>query len=168
MDAITFYHVEPLFAVGMPLLITAVMEDNNRKWTGEMYLLLQDKDCTVIHIAVRVDGNAWPKGDVTLNEEFLREELEQQARWRFALYRQDQGHDAKYGILTQPLAISKTNFNAVVAFWMRSRCGDRLNLIRDRTTSDSLRSRLALLKHVPKFDYQEVLSSPSSSLDPLA
>jgi hypothetical protein len=167
MDAVTFYHVEPIFAVGMPLLITAVMEDQVHKWVGEMYLLLQDKDCTVIDIAVRVDGNAWPQGDSTLNEEFLRQELEQQARWRFALYRQDQGHDAKYGMLARPLLISTTNFNAVVAFWMQSRCGDKLNLIRDKTSSDALRSRLELLKHVPRFDYQQVISSPSCPPNPL-
>jgi hypothetical protein len=168
MDAITFYHVEPLFEVGMPLLITAVMEDAEHQWLGEMYLLLQDKDCTVINIAVRAGGNAWPQGEITLNKEFLQQELEQQARWRFALYRQDQGHDSKYGILTRPITISETTFNAVVAFWMQSRCGEKLNVIRAQTKSASLRSRLELLKHVPRFDYQEMIASPTSPPNPSA
>jgi hypothetical protein len=157
MDVVTFHHVEPLFAVGMPLLITAVMEDEDHKWLGEMYLLLQDKDCTVIDIAVRVDGNAWPQSDATLNEEFLQQELEQQARWRFALYRQDQGLDEKYGILTRPIMISKTTPNALVAFWMQSHCGEKLRLIGQRTSSGALRNRLELLKHIPRFDYQSVI-----------
>jgi hypothetical protein len=161
MDAVTFYHVEPLFAVGMPLLITAVMEDEDHKWVGEMYLLLQDKDCTVIDIAVRVDGNAWPQGDVSLSEEFLRQELEQQARWRFAVYRDDHGHNEKYGILTRPILISETTPNALVAFWMQSSCGEKLLLIRQKTSSKILSNRLDLLKHVPKFNYEPVISSPS-------
>jgi hypothetical protein len=137
VDVVTFYHVEPLFAVGMPLLITAVMEEDH-KWLGEMSLLLQDKDCTVIEIAVRVDGNAWPQEDATLNEAFLQQELERQARWRFALYRQDHGHDEKYGILTRPIVSSKTALNALVAFWMQSHCGEKLSLIDKRTSSSAL------------------------------
>lgn len=167
MDAVTFYHVEPLFAVGMPLLITVVTEDKDHKWLGEMYLLLQDKDCTVIDTSVRVDGNAWPQVDLTLNEEFLRQELEQQARWRYALYRQDHGHDEQYGILTRPILISKTTPNALVAFWMQSRCGEKLRLIREKTSSKALHDRLGLLEHVPKFEYEPVISSPRSARDPL-
>jgi len=157
MDVVTFYHVEPIFAVGMPLLVTAVMEDEEHKWVGEMYLLLQDQDCTVIDIAVRVDGNAWPQSDATLNEEFLQQELEQQARWRFALYRQDRGHDEKYGMLTRPIMISKTTPNALVAFWMQSRCGEKLMLVSKRTSSSALRGRIELLKHIPRFDYQPLI-----------
>jgi hypothetical protein len=168
MDAVSFYHVEPLFAVGMPLLITAVMRNQNHQWTGEMYLLLQDKDCMVIDIAVRVDGNAWPQGDATLDEAFLRQELEQQARWRFSVYREEHGHDEKYGILTRPFDILEATPNALVAFWMQSPCGAKLELIRDKTSSEFLRKRIELLKYVPRFEYQPVISSPSSSINRLA
>ncbi len=153
MDAVTFYHVEPMLGVGMPLLITAVGNDNQEQWVGEMYLLLQDPGCTVLQMMVSVDGKKWPACDVKLDETYIEDELLQQARWRFALYRQDGGHDEKYGLMLRPVEIAKTSANALYAFWMQSECGEKLAQIRKQTRSPVLAAKLDLAALLPKFRY---------------
>lgn len=154
MDNVTFHHVEPLIGIGMPLLITAIIANENTQWAGEMYLLLQDKACTVLETIVHVDGNAWPLEDLELNEQFIEQELLQQARWRLNLYWEESGHLQKYGLLTREIAIGKTNMNAAVAFWSQSTCGDKFSEIQQKTGSASLREKLRLVTSLPKFRYE--------------
>jgi hypothetical protein len=154
LDVFTIYHVEPLLGVGMPLLVTAITEDTQKQWAGEMYLLLQDPECTVLQIVVRVDGNAWPLCEVKLSENFIEEELLQQAHWRLGLYRQERGHVEKYGLLSRPVQMNKTNLNSLAAFWMQSKCGDKFIAIQTQTKSASLREKLALVISLPKFRYE--------------
>jgi len=156
MDTISIYHVEPMHAVGMPLLITAVTENTQKQWVGEMHLLLQDTECTAIQVAVTVDGTTWPICDAKLDEHFIEQELVQQASWRLVLYLQEHGYFERYGFLPRPVEIAKTNLNALYAFWMQSKCGDKLLALRKQTKSSALSERLDLVTSLPRFRYDEL------------
>jgi len=143
----------------MPLLITAVSEDDHKQWIGEMYLLLQDRECTVLQARVTVDGTRWPTCDAKLDEAYIEQELLQQARWRLALHRHDRGHDEKFGPMLRPVDVAKTNANALYAYSMQSECGKKLLLIRQQTRCSTLAEKLDLAASLPKFRYDPAAPS---------
>src|ERR1700729_2544694 len=104
-DAVTVYFVDPIVSVGTPLLIVVVRSDNPKRWTGEMFLVLQDKDCTVLHRRLHADSSTWPACDLVLDESFIHQDLLQHARTLFSLFWEDSGRVQRYGLPSGPLEL---------------------------------------------------------------
>lgn len=156
MDTLTLYHVEPLPDLGMPLLITALTEEQPGEWIGEMHLLLEDGASTVLQailFPMRVSGNLRPP-DKAGQRAILRQELLIQADRRLGLYRQEQGLVASAYL--SRMRMSETNRNALVHFWVQSPSGDRLAEIRRQTKSPDLREQLELVMSLPTFRDQAI------------
>jgi hypothetical protein len=148
MNTLALYHVQPSLGIGAPLLITAVTETTPNQWAGEMHLLLEDAESTVLQIAVQISGNAQP-ADEADRTTVLQNELLSQAIQRLALFRQDRGHiSAAHLSRTEVL---ETNRNVLVHFWMHSPSGDKLSSIRKQTMSPVLREELDLVASLPRF-----------------
>lgn len=149
MDSLTLYHVGQLPGIGTPLLITTLTEARPGEWTGEMYLLLEDDDRSVLQATfptMRVTGNARPHDDAS-EQAILKQELLIQADRRLGLYRQDHGHIE--GAHLSRMQVAQTNRNALVNFWTQSPSGGNLVAIRGQTKSPALREELDLVMSQP-------------------
>jgi hypothetical protein len=137
-----FYDVKPIRGVGRPFLIVVVSSKDGVQWSGEMYFLLHDKDCTVLTVVQEASASAWAEAGLSLTEKSFREELINQARRLFSIYREDSGQHDKHGILTGEIELTEAELTDLFSFWRQSPCSQRLQLIERNTSSAGLRGRL--------------------------
>jgi len=147
MNTFALFHVQPLPGLGTPLLITAITETAPHDLAGEMHLLLEDAERTVLQIAVRLSGDAQPTDEADRTS-MLQDELLSQARQRLALYLQDRGHIPTAHL--SRMEVLETNRNALVHFWMHSPSGDKLTSIRRQTMAPDLCEQLDLVASLPR------------------
>lgn len=143
-DSVTFYDVKPILGVGRPFLIVVVSSKDGVHWSGEMYFLLHDKSCTVLTVVQEASASAWPEAGLSLNESNFREELINQARRLFSIYREDSGQDERHGILAGEIELTEAELTDLFSFWRQSPCSQRLELIERNTSSAGLRQRLRI------------------------
>jgi hypothetical protein len=154
MDEFAVYHVEPMIDLGMPLLLTAVTMSTDKIWIGEIHLLLQDLNCTVIESIITADEKMWPDCEIRLDKEFIEEQLLQRASVMLTLHLQDHGFFDRYGGFLQVPQFSKTSNNALYAFWAQHKCGDKFSTIKERTKSLALAGLLGIIVTLPKFRFE--------------
>jgi hypothetical protein len=160
IDSVTFYNVKPIKGVGRPFLIVVVSSKDHVQWSGEMYLLLHDQDCTVLTMVQDANGGAWKAAGLALTKETFRGELIQQARRLFSVYREDSGQDDQYGVLTGQIELTETELVELFSFWRQSPCSHRLQFIERNTSSEGLRQRLKIALSRQRLDDELQIIGP--------
>jgi hypothetical protein len=160
MDIFTVYRVEPWPGIGKPLLITAVTQNAAQQWLGEMYLLLEDASCTLLHGFIPAEGSTWPQNIQKLDQSFIESECLREADRQLSLYREASGHDQKFGPMSGARPFVKTTVDPLHAYWTQNKCGEKFLGIQQATKSASLRERLARVTARPKFKPESDYKSP--------
>jgi hypothetical protein len=141
---VSLYRVQPIIGVGTPLLIVAVTSIDRSHWNGEMYMLLYDRDCTILLEDRQADTALWAKASMTLNEVTLHDELVQQAKTLFSIYRHNRGEDERCGTSFDQIELTRVEVTELVSLWRQSPCSHRLEQIERQTISEQLRTRLKI------------------------
>jgi hypothetical protein len=165
MDIFTIYRVEPWPGIGKPLLITTVTQNASQQWLGEMYLILEDATCTLLHGFIPAEGSTWPQDIQKLDESFIESECLREADRQLSLYREASGDDQKFGPMSGARPFAKTTVDTLHAHWRQNRCGERLVQIQQMTKSALLRDQLTRVTSRPKFKPESDYKSPFGDVD---
>lgn len=159
MDFKPSFHVhiaERLCFVDMPVIITTAYTNPGGYARGEWFLIIPEKEKHLFAERTSLGFREFPKEPVTFGEEFLLNELLNQAKLRLHQHIiENKGIEAS-ALLAKHLDVLPSNQNLLVNLWMRGGYIECLKSIHDKTECEPLAEFIRLVFGLPKFSRQDI------------
>ncbi|MGA7181306.1 MAG: hypothetical protein WBX11_17210 [Thiobacillaceae bacterium] len=157
------FRIHRAYAVGfpdIPFIITTAYTNDLGYPTGEWFLVVPEGEGVLFAQRTKLEHKAFPYGPVSFDEEFLLNEVLDQARLRLGRYIFETKGDGALFWLSKRVHLLPSNQNHLVSLWMRdSYCGC-LSEIRARTDCIPLAETLGWIHSLPKLTIDELNAAP--------
>jgi hypothetical protein len=157
------YLAEPLGFSDSPFIITTAYTNAGGYPMGEWFLVVpkflgdQEGDCNLFARRVLLRQTSVPVGPATFNEEFLLNELLNQAKGRLRTYIfETKGREALPLLAKRPEVI-ESNANLFVNFRLNRTFGSCLDDIMNETKCEPLAETLELVLQWPEFRSEDIM-----------
>ena len=100
-----------------------------------------------------MDARNIPTNFITIDDAFMRQELEQQARGRISVHFSDLYEKTQSNMYLQRLELEDGEPADIIGLWLRGAFHDEIRRVKNTTQSDSLKEFLAVVVDLPPFKF---------------
>lgn len=147
---------DPLGLVDMPFIITSAYTNRGGYPVGEWFLIVPENKKHPFAQRTRLNYKEFPAGTVSFDEEFLFNEMLNQAKLRLHQYILEQKGPEWFSLLAKRLDVLSSNQNLFVNLWLRGGYSECLESIHKKTECEPLADFLEWVCRLPKFTTQDL------------
>lgn len=149
---------DPLGFTDTPFIITTVYTSVLGYPEGEWFLVIPSGKGLLFAQRTKLDYKTFPEGPVSFDEEFLLNELLDQAKLRLRKYSFETKGDDALSLLSKRLDVLPSNQNLLVNLWMRATYSECLSDIQTKTECVPLAIFLGWVRRLPTLSSNDLYS----------
>ena len=139
-----------------PFIVTTAYTNVGGYPKGEWFLVVPEGMGKLFAQRTRLEYTAFPEGPVVFDEEFLLNDLLEQAKLKLRAYIFETNSEKKLGLLSKRLDVLPSNHNLFVNFWLHGSYRECLAEIQQKTECGPLADFLAWVLELPALSVRDL------------
>lgn len=150
------YLADPLGFSDNPFIVTTAYTNIGGYPKGEWFLVVPEEKGKLFAQKTRLDCKTFPEGPVVFDEEFLLNDMLEQAKLKLRAYIFETNGEKALGLLSKRLDVLPSNQNLFVNFWLHGNYRECLAQIQQKTECGPLAEFLGWVLDLPALSVRDL------------